>query len=125
MAPLFTAWVKRSVQPNRLITFNQIASDEIASGEILVAGNGNQRSIAYTFRGEAMGHVLNETSLPTTSGALEKDRQAASISGGENLHFVTNWQVEWCLLGIVTVIRKLGSGRLIVAHRRTLIKLRP
>ena len=66
---------ERAVDPDRLVALDQIAADEIAAGEILVAGDGDQvaghavRAVAA----QRVRHVLDEARLAAAGRALEQD----------------------------------------------------
>ena len=65
---------QRSVLPLGAVFIQQKASHQIGSSHILVAGDGNQRTLQFP------GHILDKTGLATAGRPLEHHRHACVIS---------------------------------------------
>ncbi len=65
----------------------QEASDQIRRGQVVVAGDRDQRPA------EVMGHGLHETRLTAPGRALEQDREPLLVRRGEHLLLVTDCDV--------------------------------
>ena len=64
---------QRPVHPDRLVAPQQIPADQVGGGEIVVAGDGDQRPA------EVVSHRLDEAGLATAGGALQDQRQTLAI----------------------------------------------
>ena len=64
---------QRTVNPDRLVTPQQIPADQVGCGEVVVTGDGDQRPA------EVVSHRLDEAGLATTGRALQHQRQALAI----------------------------------------------
>ena len=95
------------VDPDGFVGLYKVSADEVAAGEVLVAGDGNQFVGAVFERGELMGHVLDETGFAASGGSFEKDREAGVVGGAEDFDFIADRQVVG---GVVWVeVPNLGS----------------
>src|ERR1700687_1297506 len=74
---------QRTVNPHRLVGLDQEASDQVATGEILMACDGDQLVGSVGQRGELMRHMLDEAGLAASGWSLEQNREARFVSGGE------------------------------------------
>ena len=85
-----------AVDPHGFLAAEQIAPDQVAGAEVLVAGDGDERlvEVAARRRGvfavavEAVRHVLDEARFAAAGGAGEQHRQAGFVGGEEHLDFV-------------------------------------
>ena len=82
---------QRSVLPHRLARPHEVAADEVAGGEIVVAGDGDPRPA------KAPRHVLDEAGLAAAGRPLEHDREPARVTGLEDGHLAAHRQVEGLL----------------------------
>ena len=98
---------ERAVDPDRLVALDQIAAHEVGAGQILVAGDGDERRrlaahalhlavVARAGPEQAVRHVLDEAGLAATGRALQQDRQATGECGGEDVHLVADGEVPRC-----------------------------
>ena len=74
MAPSRAARVERAVLPHGLAAADQPAPDEVARGEVVVAGDRDQRPP------EPPRHVLDEARLAASGRALEHDGEPARVA---------------------------------------------
>ena len=103
MAPGRAAQRERAVLPHRLAAPNQVAAGEVARGEIVVAGDGDERPA------EAPGHVLDEAGLAAAGRALEHDRQGRRA-----------WHVSKTATSSPTrQVERLRSARRVADRRRS------
>ena len=79
---------ERTVAPHGAALADQVATDEIGCGEIVVAGHGKQR------QAEARGHVGDEAGLAATGGALDEQGQTVLPGVLEDLDLVRGGLVE-------------------------------
>jgi hypothetical protein len=68
---------KRPVDPHRLVADDEVAADEVRRGEVVVAGDGDERPR------EPPGHVLDEPRLAAAGRPLEQYRHARRVRGLE------------------------------------------
>src|SRR6185295_8021574 len=73
---------ERTVLPDSLAAAHQETAGEVASGEIVVAGDRDERTL------EPPGHVADEASLAAAGRPLEHDWQPAPASRAENRDLV-------------------------------------
>ena len=78
---------QRAVDPFRVAAAKQEASDEIGGGQVVMAGNGDERPV------QVVRHRLDEAGLATPGGALEGDGQPLPVGGLEHLLLVGHWHV--------------------------------
>ncbi len=114
MAPLLHGLRERPVDPHRLVALDQVAADEVAAGQVLVAGDGDEVAggtacpAARVVAAQRVRHVLDEARLAAAGRALEQHRQAARVGGREDLDLVADRQV---------VGRRSHPGTLLKIHR--------
>src|SRR5439155_23907126 len=88
---------ERPVHPHRLVALDEVAADQVAAGEVLVTGDGDQVAVRAAVVGRAAElarHVLDEAGLAAAGGALQQDRQAALVGGAEEGDLVPDGEVE-------------------------------
>src|SRR5439155_18027481 len=88
---------ERPVDPHRLVALDEVAADEVAAGQVLVAGDGDQVAVRAAVPGGAAQlsrHVLDEARLAATGRTLQEDRQAALVGGREEGELVADGEVE-------------------------------
>ena len=99
---------QRTVDPDRLVAFQQVPADQVGRREVVVARDGDQ------LPSEVMGHRLDEPGLATTRRPLEDQRQALAIRGLEDGLFVAHRLVVGALrFGLrhcAILIREPGLG---------------
>ena len=78
---------QRAVLPHGFVVADQEAADQVARGQVVMAGHRDQRPP------QAPGHVLDEARLAAAGRALEQDRQARGIGGLEDLDLVADGEV--------------------------------
>jgi hypothetical protein len=74
------------------LAFEKIASDEIRSGEVFMARDGDQRAA------EPERHVLDEARFPAAGGSLEHDGHAGLRGCDKKAHLTVNIRVIRFLL---------------------------
>ena len=79
---------QRAVDPHRLAAPQQIPTDQVGGGEVVVAGHGDQRPA------QIMGHRLDEAGLAASGRPLEHQGQTLPIGGFENGFLVADCLVE-------------------------------
>ena len=64
---------QRPVHPDRFITLQQVSTDQVSGGEVVMAGHGDQRAA------EIVSHRLDEAGLAAPGGPLQHQRQTLAI----------------------------------------------
>lgn len=80
---------ERSVCPHSFAATDQVTASEITCGEIVVANNRYERSL------ETPRHVLDEARLSASRRASEHDREAACVTGREDVYLIADRDVIW------------------------------
>jgi hypothetical protein len=88
MAPVRTARASGPVSPHRAVRTDQVAADQIGCGQVVVATHGDQRPP------ETGGHVLDETRLAASGGALDQQRQALAEGVPEQGDLLRLFRIE-------------------------------
>src|SRR5262249_46089009 len=78
---------QRTIDPFSFATAQQEPPDEIRSGQIVVASDGDERPA------EVMGHGLEEACLPASGWTFQQNRQALTVGRLEDAFFVPNRHV--------------------------------
>src|SRR5262245_25618966 len=76
-----------TVDPNCLFAADEVASSEIARGQVVMAGDRHQ------WPAQSPRHVLDESRLPATRRTLEHHRQAALMTLREDVDLVRRGEV--------------------------------
>ncbi len=84
---------QRPVDPHRLVGLYKVAADQVAAGQVLVTGDGDEFGRPVGEARQAMSHVLDEAGLTAAGGSLEQHRQASLVGGLENLDLIAYRQV--------------------------------
>jgi hypothetical protein len=79
------------VVPRRAVVVNQVAADQIARGEIVVAGDADERTL------QTPRHVLDEARFSAPGRPLEHHGELARVTLLEHRHLVADRQVEGLL----------------------------
>ena len=79
---------ERAVVPDRLLAFEQEATDEVCGGEVFVAGDRYERTI------QTPRHVLDEARLAAARRPFQHDGQTRSVRRLEQLDLAPDRQVE-------------------------------
>ena len=104
---------QRAVAPDGGVIREQIAADQIGGGQVLMAGDRDQRHFEGAPRRVGLakqppGHVFDEAGLAAARRALEQHRQTRLVGGLEDLNLIAQRQVPG-LIGQAAVAR-LGGG---------------
>src|ERR1700687_5707759 len=84
---------QRPVDPYCLVGLDQVAADQVAAGQVLMAGDGGEVGGGGRQAREEMGHMFDEAGFATTSRSLEQHRQTGLVGGFENLDLVADREV--------------------------------
>ena len=94
---------ERTVVPVRAVVSDQEAADQIARGEVVMAGDGDQRPAQAPV---ATGAARLATSTPTRPASARSRRSAPALQGsGRDLDYLANLRVE------EAVYRSAAEGR--------------
>ena len=104
MAPCLTARVSGPSTQTRLVAHEQVAAHQVAGGQVLVTGDGDQG------QSQAVGHVLQEAGLAAAGGALEHDRHLERVRLLEQLDLVAGGAVVRLGLDAVVLDRELFAA---------------
>ncbi len=95
---------QRPIHPVGAVRVEQVAANQVARRQVLVAGDGDERhAVLFLLAGaggdlhhrpaELVGHVLDEAGLAGAGGAFQQHRDALGIGRLEELHFIRDREV--------------------------------
>src|SRR5215475_4184340 len=93
-----------TVDPNRLFAADEVASREIAGGQVVMASDRDKRP------SQSPRHVLDESRLPTARRTLEHHRQPALVTLREDVDLVRRGEVVRLVLKPPGAVFQRGAG---------------
>ncbi len=75
---------QRPVDPHRFAALDQVATNQIGGGQIVMTGNRHHRAL------QVPGHVFDEARLAAAGRALEQQRQLVAVGRREHLDLVAD-----------------------------------
>src|SRR5204863_6106092 len=93
---------QRPVLPARALRVEQMPADQIRSGHILMASDGDER-LAQT-----PGHILDEAGFAASGGPFQHHGHAHSVGGIVQVNFLSGWPVVRLRVDAVLLERLLG-----------------
>src|SRR5262249_15350155 len=86
---------ERTVDPDRLVALDQVAPDEIAARQVLVAGDRDQvaGNAVRRLAAQPVRHVLDEAGLAAARRPLQEHGQARGVGGREHGHLVPDREI--------------------------------
>src|SRR5262249_52463680 len=107
-AALSNGSCERPVDPHRVAALEEVATNEISSRQVVMAGDGDERPL------ELVGHCLDEARLSAPRRALQQDRESLTERGAEHLLLIANRDVVGA--------RGVGHALLLSIRRRSRVR---